>query len=98
MRRSLMTLLPMTHEDKKTILIIDEMLVLDALLETIQPIHVKVPPAHRLHVLPRCYQDRTNQPYQAPCPEHPCVVFSCGVRLSEVGLSEFRKPQVIFQM
>ena len=49
---------------------------------------------HHLHLLPRCYQDRTNQPHSAPMSGASWFVVSCGVRLSEVGLSEIRKPQV----
>jgi len=44
-----------------------------------------------------CYHAATRQ--DKPAPSGPtsrasCVVVSCGVRLSEVGLSEIRKPQV----
>jgi len=45
-------------------------------------------------LLPRCYQD--NSPPSAPMSGASWFVVSCGVRLSEVGLSEIRKPQVRF--
>jgi hypothetical protein len=36
------------------------------------------------HLLPRCYQDRTNQPHLSPCREHP------GLLLLLVGLGCLR--------
>ena len=31
-----------------------------------------------LHLLPRCYQDRTNQPHQAPNQQYPILWFLVG--------------------
>jgi hypothetical protein len=45
-------------------------------------------------LLPHCYQYRTKQPDLARFLEYPGLWFLVGVRLSKVGLSEIRKPQV----
>ena len=48
----------------------------------------------RYHLLPRCYS-RTGQLNPIyPLSGAYWFVVSCGFRLSEVGFSEFRKPQV----
>jgi hypothetical protein len=47
-------------------------------------------PVHATTLLP----GQDNPAPSSPMSGASCFVVSCGVRLSEVGLSEFRKPQV----
>src|SRR5215471_4313808 len=49
------------------------------------------------HVLPRCYQDRTNQPHLHPLREYPALWFLVGLgclRRVKIALSRFCKQQV----
>ena len=42
-----------------------------------------------LYLLPRCYQDGTNQPHQAPCPKHLAVRFLVGLDCLRLGYRKF---------
>jgi hypothetical protein len=42
-----------------------------------------------LHLLPRCYQDRTNQPHLPPCQEHPGLWFLVGLGCLRLGYLKF---------
>ena len=42
-----------------------------------------------LHLLPRCYQDRTNQRHQAPCRQHPLLWFLVALGCLRLDLLKF---------
>lgn len=52
-------------------------------------VHFGFNPVSVHDLLPRCYQDRTNQPHLRPCQEHPGLWFPVGLGCLRLGYRKF---------